>query len=269
MVPYTGIGRFLPLLTVLILSCSPSMILGAIPALSTSLDTEQTRVGEPFSLHVEIRWEGPLDQFVHYPPTLNLPEGITSGRMKQRFESQSDETIYQYDYQLVSKITGVQNLGTIQVDYRDLTGQNPTDEDRPPPLEIEGPSIEVLEGGLHGLLARILAPTLGIIVLSLLFLWQRRSAAPRQKRDSTPASEDSATLLLRAKQQLTDGSYDAFFQTLIQLKALLSPVDDPLPSVEKLEQEHMRMRYSGVTGAREDLERLLRPVELLLRPPRE
>ncbi len=240
-----------------------STVVSAQPRLTALLPSDTVPAGEPFTLRLEVRWAGRPEQYLLYPPKLELPEGVSAGALRQSFVTRADETISTYDYTLTADHPGTIPLGTITLDYREVgpgAAQSETGSGSEP-LKEEAPTLHVTSGGAKGVFGRALVGILLMGLLSLVWMLRRRhpralSALVDQRPTVSPAS-----LVAEVRQALVDGNHDRAYMLLQKLKPLLPPAEDPLPSQEQLEAERLRLRYGGVSGDRHELERLVRAVD--------
>ncbi len=238
----------------------------AQPSLAVSLDRDIVRVGRPFVLTVDARWLGAPERYVLYPPSLELPDGVRQGELSQTFATQGSETVYRYRFQLTATSAGNTDLGKVSLEYRDMKGKSGAGDRGT--LEEPLPRVVVRPGGVRAVLAGMLPWLILAALLLIPFLWLRkrtgrkRRGAEEGERDPEPTALD---LLEQARNRLVEGDLGEVYTYLIAIKPHLPPAEDPLPGEEALEAERLRARYGGVVPGVEDLRRLLRDVELVLR----
>ena len=248
------------------LSMCPAFAL-AVPRVIPTVDSNTVPVNEHFILHVEVRWSGKSDRYLLYPPSLNLPDSIEHAGSRQSFTSHDGETVYSYEYTLIPTTAGTMDLGTVSVDYRDTGSEHSAT--RPPSIVEDAPQITVLPGGVGAIVTRWLLPIVGLVLAAILFyLYRRRFGSRTRENEASPPTLTPVSLLEQAHSHLIAGDTDRVYEVLAQIKPLLPSTEDPLPALEKLEAERLRARYGNVHVAKEELERLLRSVEALVKPSR-
>ena len=237
----------------------------AQPRLTATARETSVQAGRPFFVNVEVQWLGAPDRYDLSPPSLELPDGVEKLGQEQSFSTRGEETIYDYEFELVASNPGPLELGEVSVAYQGKP-ESDAEPDRGTVKEML-PTVTVLPGGIRGILGTALSWVLLVVLLLLPLAWFRRRAVRREQAAEAheqPPESTPKELLERAHKCLTEGDFDGVYALLIDLKPGLPPATDPLPPADKLEAERMRIRYGGVTPSADEVRRLLRTVSLAL-----
>lgn len=247
--------RLLVYLLGLLFGLNPLIALAETPRVSVVPPPTTIRVGQTFPLEVEIRWRGEGGDIQVLGLKTGGGEQIQQGAAEHQQQTHSGETLHTIKMELVANLPGEVDLAPVTLTFRDAAGSTQT-LDIPgswvvqvlPPSSVAG---RVLPAGLVALL------TLGV------WWWRRREKVPAPVSPHPPRVS-SSELLEQARMALDQGRGEQVLQLLVQLKPLLPPAEDLLPSAELLEQERMKLRYGGYDADTVQLGRWLRSVEVTL-----
>lgn len=231
------------------------------PSAVVELSKDRPRRGETFELAIEIRWSGTFDEYLLHPPQVALPEGVAkSGATRAETTSRAGRNVITYSIPLAAAETGSYALDPVELVY------TPRFEEYPVATRLAGPTVHVESPRWAGMTRQTLlwtgtGTTLACALAGLLFVgWRRRRQGP-------VAADEGAAALAGWRQKLADARRDRMqgdprsaFERLASLLQELDPEDtrDLPPQIENV-------RYGGRVPSREELERLERRAELLLR----
>ncbi|MEM7052164.1 MAG: TlpA disulfide reductase family protein [Acidobacteriota bacterium] len=233
------------------------------PTAVVQLSSATPRPGKIFELTIEIRWSGTFDEYLLHPPRVALPEGVrASGNTRAETTSRAGRNVITYSMPLVAEATGRFALDPVELLY------TPRFESQQVSSRLAGPVVEVEDATFAGFKPRTVmvagtgAAVAGLLAgLALVGLGRRRKKIAQV--EAPPQLAGWEETVAEARRHRLQGEPRKAFLALAELARELDP-QDTTDLVDTLD----KARYGGYRPSREELERLERRVELLLREHR-
>jgi len=186
------------------------------PELSVKIDKDTVVAENPFSLALEIFWQGTADDFILVPPEPSFPEKIK--HISSSFSSSTTEQSYHltYNYTLQPVEAGEYRILPIEIKYwakgDDQERTLLTDE-----ISLEVKSVSHIS---KPVMLSILA-VFGILVMAAFYFFIRdRRSLKKKKAGSTDGGLDKENLLKiydSCKRYKTEGDYAGFYHAAIEI----------------------------------------------------
>ena len=224
------------------------------PTAEWSLPNEAPRPGRPFTLEVRLSWSGRIEDYLPQPPWIQLPEGVSRGRVAASSSSLDESHLVRYQIELTAAEPGIYRLDPIELRYLPALGDAPVAE------RVAGPVVEVAAAGLGGRAAAGLGAAAALVVAAGLYLvWRRRAAAG----DATAGPELAERLrgeLDRAKALRLAGDTGGGYEALLGAARELETADERRDLERRLES----VRFGGRLPDGAELEAIERRLERAL-----
>ena len=231
------------------------------PTAEVRLANARPRVGEPFTLDIELYWAGNFEEYLPHPPEILLPDGVVQESVTAESSSRQGRNRLTYRATLRADEPGKYALDPVEVRY------TPRFEATPVAGRVEGPTVEVVAPTILGLAPATFAggaAGLGVLALAGVFL-ARKLGGRRSKRSSAGSEvfERLSADFEEARKKRLQGDGAGCLLALAELdSALAEALGEPAPEDSgQMAEAVERARYGGEVPEASQLDQLQRSVE--------
>lgn len=227
------------------------------PELSVKIDRDNVVEKNPFSLVLEIFWQGTADDFIIVPPAPSFPEKIK--QISSSFSSSTTEQSYHltYKYTLQSAEAGEYSILPIEIKYwtkgDDQENTLLTDE-----ISLEVKKVSYISKSVVG----VLLVVFGVIASAVFYFFIRDRRKHKKKKgeggDGALDREDLLKTYDSFKRYKTEGDYAGFYHAAIEI--LTKTTLDEGMIIDDLKKVCEKVEFGSYSPPSEEIEPVFRRI---------
>ena len=227
------------------------------PELSVKIDKDKVVAENPFSLVLEIFWQGTADDFIIVPPEPSFPEKIE--QISSSFSSSTTEQSYHltYTYMLQPAEAGEYSILPIEIKYwtkgDDQESTLLTDE-----IFLEVKNFSYISRPVMWVVLSVF----GIIVVAVFYFFIRDRRRLKKKKaesaDGFPDKEDLLKTYDVCKRYKTEGDYAGFYNAAIEV--LNKTTRDEGVIIDDLKKVCEKVEFGSYCPSSEEIEPVFRRI---------
>jgi hypothetical protein len=227
------------------------------PELSVKIDKDKVVAENPFSLVLEIFWQGTADDFIIVPPAPSFPEKIE--QISSSFSSSTTEQSYHltYNYTLQPAEAGEYSILPIEIKYwtkgDDQESTLLTDE-----IFLEVKNFSYISRPVMWVVLSVF----GIIVVAVFYFFIRDRRRLKKKKagsaDGLPDKEDLLKTYDACKRYKTEGDYAGFYHAAIEV--LNKTTRDEGVIIDDLKKVCEKVEFGSYCPPSEEIEPVFRRI---------
>ena len=226
------------------------------PGVSLKIDKDRVAAEKPFSVLLEIFWEGAADDYIIVPPSPSFPEKID--QISSSFSSSAAENSYHFIYSYVLKAAeeGEYKILPIEIKYWEkgndqestlLTGE----------VSFEVKKFKFISPSFTFVLLSIL----GITFIIVLYVFIRDKRRPKNNKDGSQNLSDKEDIIRAfdiCKKCKTDGDHAGFYHAAIDVLTKTSTGEDMI--INDLKGVCEKIEFGSYRPSSEEIEPVFRRI---------
>ena len=238
----------------------------AEPSVTLLEQSPSATLFEPYSLTIEMNWEGGPDAFMAIPPSLDLSPWAEVTDIASSSEVQGERSVIRHTVTLLPKESGRFTIPEIGVQYlakADIPDDSPVEEGAAPlvyPSLMVGPIDVQVNEPSDGLLMLMSFLVLGIVLFGSALVFYRRNAI--QIANSGESVELTIpSFIHEARKHRLDDDHYAFYQSLAEASNLLHDSDTRRTLKKQFADLALAVGFKGHKVSEDDLDGAMRELE--------